>query len=98
MENNVRSLFDAISLLGSRKEVENFFLDLCTSQELEELEERWLVCQLLASGNYSYREISKKTGASTTTVTRVARFLNKEPHNGYKTVLAKIEKDRGDVN
>jgi uncharacterized protein YerC len=49
------------------------------------------VARLLDQGTLSYREISELTGASTTTVTRVARFLRDMPHQGYRRVLDKMK-------
>jgi uncharacterized protein YerC len=46
----------------------------------------------LDSGDFSYREIREITGSSTTTVTRVARFLNDEQYGGYKNLLRKMKK------
>ena len=66
--------------------------DLCTPKEIESLIERWEVAKLLSSKKYTYREIANKLGASTTTVTRVARFLFSETNNGYKSVLKKYGK------
>jgi uncharacterized protein YerC len=54
--------------------------------------ERWQVCKLLQSGNLSYRQISEQTGAGLATITRVARFLKVEPHQGYATALEKLNK------
>lgn len=38
----------------------------------------------------NYRDIAAMTGASTTTVARVARFLNQENYQGYKLVLGRM--------
>lgn len=84
-------LFDAILLLDSKQEAYNFFKDLCTPQEITALTERWRVCQLLQSGDLSYRDIHSLTGASITTIGRVARFLKDEPYHGYKAILEKIK-------
>ncbi|MDR0942517.1 MAG: trp operon repressor [Holosporales bacterium] len=86
----MKDLFEAILMLKNADEAKRFFTDLCTPKELEALKERWKVCQLLNAGTLSYREISEKTGSSTTTVTRVARFLNDEPYGGYKSLLKRI--------
>ena len=91
------SLFEAVVMLESSDEVVNFLKDLCTPQELKALQERWEVCQLLDDGELSYREISKQTGSSTTTIGRVSRFLNDEPYKGYRSVLDKIKKEKKDV-
>ena len=84
-------LYKAILLLNKKDEVENFFADLCTPKEIRALKERWRVCQLLAKEEFSYREISKITGASLTTIGRVARFLQEEDHGGYRDILNKIK-------
>jgi uncharacterized protein YerC len=34
------------------------------------------------------------TGASTTTVTRVARFLSQEPWQGYRTILDRLKEPK----
>ena len=84
-------LCDAILLLKNKNEALNFLKDLCTPQEISALNERWKVCQLLERGNLSYREIHKLTGASLTTIGRVARFLKDESYHGYLTILQRIK-------
>jgi len=46
---------------------------------------------MLDAGKKSYREINALTGVSTTTIGRVARFLKDEPHQGYRTVLDRMQ-------
>jgi TrpR-related protein YerC/YecD len=75
--------------LNSSKDIENFLLDLCTPSEIEAMEERWEVAQLLYKGKSTYRDIASKLNTSTATVTRVARFLFKETNQGYIKVLKK---------
>jgi TrpR-related protein YerC/YecD len=75
--------------LNSSKDIENFMLDLCTPSEIEAMEERWEVAQLLYEGKSTYRDIASKLNTSTATVTRVARFLFKETNQGYIKVLKK---------
>jgi len=75
--------------LNSSKDIENFLLDLCTPSEIEAMEERWEVAQLLYEGKSTYRDIASKLNTSTATVTRVARFLFKETNKGYIKVLKK---------
>lgn len=81
------ALFEAIASLQSAEEVRRFLTDLCTRKEIEEFSERWVIARLLHKGGHSYRDISALTGVSTTTVGRVARYLQQEPHQGYKIVL-----------
>jgi len=81
----MEALFDAVKELGTRSEVEHFLRDLCTLSELEAMAHRWQVARLLAQG-LPYLEISERTGASTTTVTRVAHWL-RHGEGGYRLAL-----------
>jgi TrpR-related protein YerC/YecD len=94
-ENNQQAIDDlcaALLVLETKDEAYNFLKDLCTPQEINTLAERWKVCKLLEQGNLSYREIHRITGASLTTIGRVARFLKDEPYNGYQVMLNKLRK------
>lgn len=81
------NLFDAFESIKNQKEFDNFLKDLCTPEEIKNLQDRFLVAQYLKNGELSQRAIAEKVGCSITTVTRVARFLNQEPYQGYSTVL-----------
>lgn len=87
----LEELFEALLLVKNSDEMHRFLKDLCTPQELTALAERWRVCKLLSQGDLSYRDISKETGASLATITRVARFLKDEPHHGYKMILERLD-------
>lgn len=82
-------LSDAILRLKTKNEVDSFLTDLCTPYEIRAFKERWKVCQLLAVEELSYRDIHKITGASLTTIGRVARFLRDESYGGYRNLLKK---------
>jgi TrpR-related protein YerC/YecD len=84
-------LFTALTFIESVDEANKFLTDLCTPSEIRAFSERWLVCQLLESGRFSYREIREMTGISLMTIGRVARFLKDEPYGGYKKLLEKIK-------
>jgi len=83
-------LTNAILTLKTKDELDRLLVDLCTPSELRALKERWKVCQLLETGELSYREIHEITSASLATIGRVARFLKDEPNNGYRNLLKKI--------
>lgn len=85
-------LFDAILHLDNKKECEAFLRDLCTHQEIKSLRERWKVCQLLHSGQLSYRQIHDKTGVSLVTIGRIARFLKEDSHGGYLLILQRLKR------
>jgi TrpR-related protein YerC/YecD len=81
----MEGLFEAITTLEGADEVERFLRDLCTLSELEAMAHRWEVVKLLDE-RLPYQEISRRTGASTTTVTRVAHWL-RHGEGGYRTAL-----------
>ena len=86
MKSNI-SLQKILKRLNSEVEIRKFLLDVCSPAELDALEERWKVAQLLDEG-WPYRKIYEKTGVSTATVTRVARAL-KGQTGGYRLALTK---------
>lgn len=84
----VEALFEAILRLEDIGETEAFFRDLCTLTELRDMAQRWAVVQLLDAGLH-YAEISRQTGASTATITRIASWLN-HGEGGYRAMLDKL--------
>lgn len=93
-EDAVDALVRALLSLRDAGEYRKFLTDICTPKEVRDLAERLVIARLLDAGGLSYRDISAATGASTTTVGRVARFLQQEPHQGYRLVLDRM----GDVD
>ena len=85
---DVEALFGAILRLESRDETERFFRDLCTLNELHDMSQRWAVVRLLDAGLH-YAEVSKRTGASTATITRIASWLH-HGEGGYRGMLDKF--------
>ena len=86
----VKELFEVIVNLEDPEECARFFRDLCTLTELKAMAERWQVVQLV-SEDIPYREISERTGASTATITRIARWL-KYGEGGYRFMLERVRK------
>ncbi|MEX2011029.1 MAG: YerC/YecD family TrpR-related protein [Chloroflexota bacterium] len=85
------ALLDAILRLEDREEAGRFFRDLCTLGELRDMAQRWAVVRQLADGRH-YAEISRATGASTATITRIASWLN-HGEGGYRRMLDRLAKD-----
>jgi TrpR-related protein YerC/YecD len=85
---DVEELFAAILRLDDTEETERFFRDLCTLTELHDMAQRWAVVRLLNDGKH-YAEISRQTGASTATITRIASWLN-HGEGGYRAMLDKL--------
>ncbi len=86
---DVAALFAAILRLETPDETERFFRDLCTLNELRDIAQRWAVVRMLDAGMH-YAEISRTTGASTATITRIASWLN-HGEGGYRAMLEKLD-------
>ncbi|MDD6736416.1 MAG: YerC/YecD family TrpR-related protein [Clostridiales bacterium] len=82
-------LFNAILKLETIEDCYNFFEDICTIKELMDMSQRLSVAEKLSAGK-SYQEISKETGASTATISRVNKCLN-YGSGGYEAALKKLE-------
>jgi len=82
------NLFTAILSLESLKEAECFFRDLCTIDEIKEMADRLEIANLV-SQKIPYRTIALKLKTSTTTVSRVATWLN-NGMGGYRSVINKL--------
>lgn len=82
-----QDLYKTILKLESLDEAVDFFRDLLTIKEINEFSRRWQVAKLLHQG-IPYAKIAKKVGVSTTTVSRVAQWLN-HGRGGYKNILKK---------
>lgn len=83
-------LYEAILSLKDKDECRAFFQDLCTVTELKAMAQRLEVARLLEQG-LIYSEILERTGTSSATISRINRCLQYGA-DGYKTVLARLEK------
>ncbi len=86
---DTQALLNAILRLETTEEAERFFRDLNTLKELHDMAQRWAVVRLLDAGMH-YVEISRTTGASTATITRIASWLN-HGEGGYRAILDKLD-------
>lgn len=82
-----KELFEAILSLSTAEECEAFFEDLCTIKEIQDLSQRFQVARML-SEKKNYQDISKATGASTATISRVNKCLM-YGKGGYRLTLKK---------
>ncbi len=83
-------LFEGILSLKSVDECYDFFEDLCTVAEIQEMSKRLIAAKMLYN-NSVYTEVSEQTGLSTATISRVNRCL-KYGTDGYITVLERLDK------
>lgn len=84
----IMDLFEAILEIRSKKEAVCFFRDLLTIAELTEFANRWQMVKMLVKG-VTYIDIAKKLNVSTTTITRVAHWLN-DGEGGYQIIAGRI--------
>ncbi len=82
-------LYDAILQLRNKEECYAFFDDICTISELQALSQRLQVARLLRK-KITYQQISKITGASTATISRVNRCVAYGT-GGYDLILERLE-------
>lgn len=87
--NNMSQFFKAVLALESEEECRRFFDDVATIKELLDLSARLEVARMLDEGAV-FSEISKATGASSATISRVNKCLA-YGEGGYKTVLDKLK-------
>ncbi|MBE5816269.1 MAG: TrpR-related protein YerC/YecD [Clostridiales bacterium] len=79
-----QELFEIIVSLDNVEDVKAFFDDLCTKKELASMSQRINAGRLLKNGE-TYESIIKKTGISSTTLSRVSTAL--KYGEGYKKFL-----------
>ena len=88
----VNNLFRAVLSLESIEECYDFFEDLCTVAEINEMAKRIAAAHMLSEGR-KYTEIAEDTGLSTATISRVNRCL-KYGSDGYARALSRIEYEK----
>ena len=81
--------FDAILTLKDKEDCYRFFEDISTISELKAIAQRIHIAKLLAEDS-TYVDIKSETGASTATISRVAKCLNYGA-DGYKIVLSRMK-------
>lgn len=89
-----KSLFNMILKLKTQDEAKRFFRDLLTEQEIIEFANRWEAAKLLDK-KVPYTEIIRKTGLSSTTVARIAKWL-KKGMGGYRLMLKRMNTHHND--
>ena len=88
------TLFDALLSLKTREECYAFLEDVCTIREVLDIAQRLAVAGMLDQG-ISYSAISRETGASTATISRVSKCYE-YGSGGYKTVIDRLKKEKRD--
>ena len=85
----IEQLFRAICSIESTDECFDFFEDLCTVKEIQDMAQRFETAIMLSEGK-SYSEIGAASGVSSATIVRVNKCLNYGT-GGYGRIIAKLE-------
>lgn len=88
---SIDNLFKAVLNLENIDECYDFFEDLCTIKEIQDMAQRLDTAVLLNDG-LNYQTISKQVGVSTATISRVSKCLN-YGNDGYKTAIERLKND-----
>ena len=88
---STHQLCAALLSLQTHEECCAFLEDICTIKEFLELSQRLEVARLLQSGA-SYTAITKATGASTATISRVSKCCE-YGSGGYRTVIERLNQE-----
>ncbi|MCX6785348.1 MAG: YerC/YecD family TrpR-related protein [Candidatus Komeilibacteria bacterium] len=88
-QKKAEELWQAVLRLKTKEECRRFFRDLCTIQEMTAMADRWQAVKKI-NDNEPYRDIAKQVGMSSTTVARVAYWLN-HGQGGYRLMLKKLK-------
>ena len=88
-DENIEFLYRSIVSLENVEDCKNFFHDICTASELQEMSRRLKAARMLSDG-IVYSEIASQTGLSTATISRVNHCL-KYGNDGYHKVLEKMK-------
>lgn len=86
---NNAELIRAFLLLRSPDEARRFLRDIMTKDEIAEFGRRLRAAEMLTK-KIPYVAIEKETGLSSTTVARVAKWLNGKG-GGYRRVIARLD-------
>ena len=88
---NSKKLIRAVLALKTEDEARRFLRDLMTEKEIKEFSKRLRAAELLMDFT-PYAYIEKETGLSSTTVARVAKWLNRRG-GGYKEIINRLHHD-----
>ena len=81
-------MYKAMLTLKTVEEMMDFFDDLCTITEIQEMEQRYQVAVCLSKGMI-YNDILAETGASSATISRVNRSLQ-YGKDGYEIAFSRL--------
>lgn len=85
---DMKELFKAVLSLETEEECYDFFEDLCTIKEIEQMTQRYAAAKLLSEGK-TYEEVIEQTEISSATLSRVSKCI--KYGKGYKNIINKTK-------
>ena len=86
-KNEISNLFKAVLSLKNEQECQDFFDDLCTNKEVEQMAQRVCAAKLLMDGK-TYNQVIEETDISSATLSRVSRCV--QYGKGYSEILKRL--------
>ena len=85
---DVDALFEAVLAMKTVEECYAFFEDACTIKEILDVSQRLKAAKMLSAGA-NYADISRETGMSTATISRVSKCLEYGA-GGYRLAIERV--------
>ncbi|MBO5908676.1 MAG: TrpR-related protein YerC/YecD [Clostridia bacterium] len=89
---SIDRLFKTILNLETIEECYEYFADICTIKEVQDMAQRLDTAILLSEG-HSYQKIAEEVDVSSATIGRVSKCLN-YGSGGYRSAIKKLNKER----
>ena len=92
---SINRLFAVIADLKTVEECRQFFEDVCTIKEVQDMAQRLDAAILLDQGA-GYQAVTQQVGLSTATISRVSRSLN-YGSGGYRAAIDRLKESEDDA-
>ena len=81
----IMELYDVLKSLQSEEEFKIFFEDICTPQEIANMDQR-IQCAIMLKQGKTYAEIIEATGISSATLSRISKCVQ-HSNGGFSALL-----------
>ena len=87
----IMEIYKVLNSLKSEQEFKTFFEDICTPQEIANMNQRIECARLLGHGE-TYTSIIEKTGISSATLSRISKCMQ-HSNGGFSTLLKRYDEE-----
>ncbi|MBR4800380.1 MAG: hypothetical protein IK048_01725 [Clostridia bacterium] len=85
-------LYKVLNNLKSEEELKIFFEDICTPQEIANMNQRIACARMLQNGE-TYTSIIEKTGISSATLSRISKCMQ-HSNGGFSTLIKRYDEQK----